>query len=270
VQRVRRHRPSELLPAVARTALRFKEKGDWVRDRIRWPWALATIAKVTIVHGNEHRASGVTDRDVVEICAAYNAIADPLGESDDDVVASLAAFMVRAAHEQFSAQLSLWEEITRFNALLADLGGLPLKIINDDLVGKLLGCALGDFTSTGFALWVGAEANAGYFDPDWPALRGLEPHITVPRIQKVFEDHFLTDFDAVKIAAKEREQDNPLLRKHEFNPLEGRPFVIMPDGRYLAPQPRYIIQKLSPPRCITQVSTASRDHRGGPLPRTSE
>ncbi len=36
-----------------------------------------------------------------------------------------------------------------------------------------------------------------------------------------------------------------MLRHHEFNPLVSRPFVTMPDGRHIAPQPHFVFQRLS-------------------------
>jgi hypothetical protein len=245
-QRVRRHRPSELLPAIAVTALEYGPQEVWIRDRLRLPWSLAVAAKVSIVHGNEHRRSGVTHRDVAEICQALNMIEDPLGADADDPTTTVTAFMVRTENEQFRWQTSMFEEISRFTALFESLDALSLKVIDYSLLGRIMGCGLGDFTTTGFALWVGAEKNSGFFDPDWPSLAALEPHISRARLREVLESHFLYDFAQFKAAAAETAQPNRDLRRHEFNPLTSRPFVTLPDGRHVAPQPKLVIQKLSP------------------------
>lgn len=62
----------------------------------------------------------------------------------------------------------------------------------------------------------------------------------------VFHDHFLTTFDDLRTAARKVEQTDQSLRHHEFNPLVNRPFVTLPDGRYVAPQPHFVFQRLSP------------------------
>ncbi len=62
----------------------------------------------------------------------------------------------------------------------------------------------------------------------------------------MLESHFLYDFAQFRAAAAEAAQPNRDLRRHEFNPLTGRPFVTLPDGRHVVPQPKLVIQKLSP------------------------
>jgi hypothetical protein len=79
-QRVRRFRPSDLLPEIAATAIRFFDKDIWSADRVRLPWALSEVAKASIVAGNEFRSAKVTQKDVYNICAFYNALDDPLGK----------------------------------------------------------------------------------------------------------------------------------------------------------------------------------------------
>lgn len=65
-------------------------------------------------------------------------------------------------------------------------------------------------------------------------------------VRQVFQDHFLTTFADVRAMAKTLEQGDQSLRHHEFNPLVSRPFVTLPDGRHIAPQPHLVFQRLSP------------------------
>jgi hypothetical protein len=88
LQRVRRYRPSELLPALAATAVQFFERDTWAADRVRLPWAIAAAAKASIISGNEYRSLGVSDEDVYEICTAYNALDNPLTNNAGDVSGS--------------------------------------------------------------------------------------------------------------------------------------------------------------------------------------
>ena len=250
VQRVRRHRPSELLPAIAANAIKFKVQADWTADSIRLPWALAAAAKTSIVAGSEHRDTRVTDKDIVQICAAYSALEDPLTRGANDVSGSAGAFLVRVSHEQFLPQQSQYEEISRLGALFDDVDQLNTKLINTALIQQLLGCTVAEFVGAGLVIAIGASSNAGYFDPSWPELwngpMSIDAHFPMQTVQRVFDDHFRTDFGSFRAVAQELTQSDQSLRHHEFNPLVSRPFVTLPNGRHIAPQPMFAYQRLSP------------------------
>lgn len=71
------------------------------------------------------------------------------------------------------------------------------------------------------------QANAGFFDANWPALRegpgAIDPHFPIDIVSRVFEQHFLGDFEEIRLAARNAEQPDLRLRHHEFNPLVSRP-----------------------------------------------
>jgi hypothetical protein len=60
-----------------------------------------------------------------------------------------------------------------------------------------------------------------------------------------------------------------MLRHHEFNPLVSRPFVTLPDGRHIAPQPHFVFQRLSPSAPTTPPSPPSTPNRSSRSPATS-
>lgn len=253
LQRVRRHRPSELLPALASTAIRLFEQDAWIADRVCLPWAIAAAAKASVVAGNEHRKSGVSERDIREICMAYNSLNTPLAHDSDDTSETsetVGALLVRTAHEQFPYQQSYFEEISRLGAIFAQVDGLDTEILSSTLIEHVLGCPLQDFVVSGFVSAVGAQSSGGFFDPEWPALRegthAINPHYSIDTVRQVFHDHFLASFAEIRAAAAKWEQTDARLRQHEFNPLVSRPFVTLPDGRYVAPQPHLVFQRLSP------------------------
>jgi hypothetical protein len=105
-QRVRRYRPSDLLPAIAATSIEFFEKETWEGDRLRLPWTLAEISKASIVAGNEFRKATVSQRDVVELCLEYSSLDDPLRQKQAGLPGTLQAFLVRLQFMQFAYQLS--------------------------------------------------------------------------------------------------------------------------------------------------------------------
>lgn len=210
LQRVRRHRPSELLPALASTAVQLFDQEAWIADRVRLPWAIAAAAKASIVAGNEHRKSGVSGRDILEICAIYNALETPLEQEPDDTSGTVGALLVRTAHEQFPYQQSYFEEIARLGALFDGIDGLDTEILGTALITRVLGCSLEDFAVAGFVLAVGAQSSAGFFDPEWPALRAgphaVKPHFSIDTVRQVFHDYFVASFDDIRAAAKGLEQ----------------------------------------------------------------
>jgi hypothetical protein len=250
VRRVRRHRPSDLLIALAHTSIRLFEQEAWTADRVRLPWAIAAAAKVSIVAGNEHRTPGVSDKDIFEICHAYNALDTPLTHLPAETSETLGAFLVRTSYEQFPYQHSHFEEISRLGALFQTVDELDTEILNRTLIERVLGCPLEQFAVAGFVLATSTQANTGFFNPDWPALRkgahAIDPHFPVDIVRRVFEQQFLADFEQIRAAARKAEQADPRLRHHEFNPLVSRPFVTLPDGRHIAPQPNFVFQRLSP------------------------
>ncbi len=227
MQRVRRHRPSDLLIALAHTSVQLFEQAAWTADRVRLPWTIAAAAKASIVAGNEHRTPGVSDRDVLEICQAYNALDTPLAHQPAETSETVGAFLVRTSYEQFSYQQSHFEEISRLGALFDTVEELETEILDRALIERVLGCSLEQFVVAGFVLATSTQANTGFFDPDWPALRegvhAIDRHFPVDIVRHVFERQFLANFEQIREAARHAEQADLRLRHHEFNPLVSRP-----------------------------------------------
>lgn len=250
VQRVRRHRPSELLPVLATTAISLFDPEAWTADRVRFPWAIAAAAKASIVASNEHRRPGATGRDVLQICALYNALETPLADDPGDSSESVGAFFVRTSYEQFRYQQSHFEEISRFAALFEGIDDFDTEVLDAALIMRLLGCSLGEFIVAGFVIATGAQASNGYFDPEWPALNhgrhAIDPHFSMDIVRHVFRNHFLATFEQICDVAKKAEQPDVRLRHHEFNPLVASPFVTLPTGSHIAPQPHFAFHRLSP------------------------
>lgn len=251
VQRVRRHRPSDLLPAIAATAIAMSNPSDYMTtgQRLLTPWALGAAAKESIVSGNEHRHPGVTDHDILEICGAFAAQRDPLGDRSSPL-APVSSFFMRMASEQFPFQISPFEEIARVQALFGDrMGTVPTEVLTEEALERVLGISVLDYVGIGLLLHVGAQRNAGYFDPRWLAQPNFAPIcdvIPAAKILNVFHRHFATDVEGFRAQARAHREPTGRLRRYEFNPLVARPFIAQPDGRYLAPQPHYVLQRISP------------------------
>jgi hypothetical protein len=81
-QRVRRHRRSEVLKAVARFSSHLQEIQYGQAPALNvpnyvTPFALAGIARTALIANNEHRDPGVSGDDVVEMCEFYANIEEP-------------------------------------------------------------------------------------------------------------------------------------------------------------------------------------------------
>jgi len=166
VARVRRHRPSDLLPALARAALQIDSLSSpsEIRDGV-FPWSLGVAAKESLTAGTEFRRPGVTQDDVREICAAYNAIRDPLVGAEQEFVSQPHSFFTRMSAEQFPFQISHFEEISRLGAMFGDLDAtLGMEVLSSDLIESVLGATVEEYIGAGFVFGVGAQKNQGFFD----------------------------------------------------------------------------------------------------------
>lgn len=247
-QRVRRYRTSDLLPAIAATAIRFFEKATW--DGVHSPWALAEAAKVSIVAGNEFRSTAVTPMSIFEICRAYNMLDDPLRLKESGVVGTPEAYFTRVETLQFPYQMSAFEEVSRIGALFETVDSIGAKVLNSLLLEEILGCSLDDYVTAGFAISTMARARSGYFDVGWPEIwespNRLGDVMNRETLDLIFRRHYLTTAAEIRVMAESGKQTNPKLHQYEYNPFQGQPFVTLPNGAHIAPQLHLVFQRMAP------------------------
>ncbi|MFD0261085.1 hypothetical protein ACFVH7_22815 [Kitasatospora indigofera] len=250
VQRVRRHRPSVLIPQIAAASARWWGETWWTSPYRKFtPWGLAETARVSLSYGNEHRQEEFSDRDLMGMLAAHQALSDLMVQDVDPE--PLFGFMLRLSGEQLVYQQSVFNDLARSAALLKQTTPQkPLKCLVPGWEEELLGCSLEDYVGTAMLLQVAAHSNAGRFDPDWLALshmRQVTDIIPAQTMTSVLRDHFVTDTAAFRAEnAKRRMSKNPMLRRFEYNPLRGRPFLSGFGPGYLAPCSHLIAPKASP------------------------
>ena len=252
-QRVRRHRPCDVLPAIARSAIaKFFTKDYMQPPLVVTPWALAGCAITSIVAGNKYRTPGVSDQDVLEMCAAHNAIAERALARHEP--GSAVKFFLRVLYEQGAYQHRGAQEIHRSGALfidtLASYEGPALEVISDAVWRDLLGCSLDEYIDIGWLVYGGVMSNQGYFDRAWldaDNFAVIREKVPAPTISRVLETFVATP--------QQLREQSPLLstpkesRKYAFNPLVSRPLVDMTscgDPRLLAPQPHFVVGRVSP------------------------
>jgi hypothetical protein len=254
VQRVRRHRVSDVLEAVAfaSVALDKHEYQDGPPPPVGsvvQQWSLAGVARASIVAGNEFRTAPVSWKDLEEMCLSFVNAEDPIlvsGPGEE----RLSSFLIRLAFEQFPLQLSIFEELARTEALLGQAAAeCGQRVISGEFWNLALGCSLRQFVRLGLLLNIGALQNSGYYDPRWLDQHNFAPILDIlprPVVENVAARHFLgSPNDFKEVAAAHRQADR-YLRKHEFNPLVVSPFVEQPDGRYIAPVPRFALTRATP------------------------
>lgn len=253
-QRVRRHRTTAVLDAVATASVALTERDYQQRDDVPYStnvqhWSLAAVAKAAVVAGNDHRSVPVTSQDIEEMCAAFIAVEEPFSRAPN-APGSLAAFLIRVAYEQFPSQHSVFADLARTQALLGDsAASVDQDVINPGFWTDALGCSLTDFVGVAFLMNVGAIKNGGYYDPAWMAQPNFEEvFVHLPRdvIESVSARHFLATRDMFRSTAEMHRQSDIYLRRFEFNPLVVHPFVEHPDGRFIAPCPGHALTRATP------------------------
>lgn len=251
VQRIRKHKPSSLLPKVAAAACHYQTRDQWIASpyRIYTPWALADVARVALASGTEFNRSDATDHDLEVILAAYDALDDPLFRDKN-----LHAFMLRKAGEQLTWQSSDFHAMARTVALFIQTSStkqLQCLIPGWDL--EVLGYPLTDYIGTAQLIWASAINCFGFFDPEFFATSGgalATQHVAKETVLNILNAHFATN--TVKFRAEERlvaeriTNRNPQLRRYTYNPLRGRPVLTDYGDGYFCPIPKLIPAKVGP------------------------
>lgn len=247
-QRVRRHRPSELVPAIAAiTSGMSDDDFRAMKQRLVFPWGLAAAARESLCRANEHRPGGVTSQDVMEISGAYNALSEPM--LDGTVVGSLHAFMTRISNEQFPYQQSPFEELTRPYAMYhMNSDSVVTELVDREFWERALGCSMQHFWGAGFFSWTTAQRNSGWVDlailgnPDLGRLFEGVPRKT---LEEVIKRHFSTTRPAYCARVEETRSKETELRRYDFNPLIRTPLIHWNDERFLAPIAQLVLRPVS-------------------------
>lgn len=254
VQRVRRHRPSSLVPIVARYGAAYFEREAFLRKSgsLYAPWVLAEIARVSLLYGTELNRQRATEDDLLSCCAAYQSLSDPMLERGAD--GALGDFFLRIAGEQLSFQQSVLYDLARTAALLELTAPRKApKIATEGWAEELLGCKLRDYVGTASLLHAGALKNAGRFDLNLLTLPAFDEVVReIPRdvLRAVIEKHFMASRaelaevhqrSRLRAGAPRREY-----RRFSFNPLTSRPAISGLSDVLLIPVPGLIVRKASP------------------------
>lgn len=249
-QRVRRYKPSSLLPLIAAAAVRYREQKDWLNSPYRkyTPWALADAARVSLAYGTEFNRADATDRDLLQILNAYSRFDDPFLRNED-----LRAFMLRMAGEQLTWQSSDYEALARTAAIFTQTPQLePAECLRPGWDTGLFGCTLQEYVGTAQLVWASAIACGGRFNPalfDTPDGKLIARHVGRDTVVRVIDAHFATgaeQFRAENKLAAGRAGPDDHLRRFTYNPLRGHPLLTGFGPGYLCPMPQLAWAKATP------------------------
>lgn len=245
IQRIRRYRPSSLVPWISRVGAHYSDIGSWLDgDYIRFtPWALADIARVSLVLGSEFLGDA-TRADLLLCAEDYrNLESAGLGSGSPG---STEGFLLRTGYEQLPFGQSLKGEIARGVALFEQTApSKDLAIIRPGWDRDLLGCTLSQFAGIGCVVYAVAKQHHGRFSTHWfddPGLRPITSEIPLSLMRNVLDHEFIGDRDFFRQFADEN-QPSPL-RRFTFNPLLGRPVARVNHGLFV-PVPLQVIRKIS-------------------------
>jgi hypothetical protein len=249
-QRVRRYKPSSLVPLIAAAAARYWQQQDWLNSPYRkyTPWALADAARVSLACGTEFNRADATDQDLLQILNAYSQFDDPFLRDRD-----LRAFMLRMAGQQMTWQVPEYETLARTAAILAQTSPLqPMECLHRGWDAEVFGCSLAEYVGTAQLAWASAITCAGWFDPavfDTPDGELIARHVGRDVVVRVLDTHFATAIARFRGEDKEctvRAGRDDQLRRFTYNPLRGRPLLAGFGPGYLCPVPHLAMAKAAP------------------------
>lgn len=242
----RRFNQIELLTRIAQAAVALPVEGaDNPAYRRTPPWALAALAKASIMHGNPYRTRSASPKDVTIGCAIYNNINITTHRPNDPAL----NLLVRMAYEQFPWRQLSQEDLARVESLFDGYSGRKqLGVLDEAAVSELLGAPVKVAVRVAIMLIGIAKYTGGFFDlalldrDDFTKILKVLPR---EQIESVINTSLVTDFaDFKKRAAGAPPLAN--LEQYMFNPLTARPLLRLDDGRLLAPVPQLIASRLSP------------------------
>jgi hypothetical protein len=211
------------------------------------PWALADIARVSLVHGNEHRDAPTGFSDVLECVDSYNDLEDPdLAAQKPGAVANL---LLRLASEQLAYNLPPQATISRSVAMLEQtVPSKTPKIMHTGWAEELLGGSVGDFVGTGFLLQTACGPNTGLFDLSWvddQNALGLDEYMDLETVREILRTQFTSTLEEFKQKNAVQYHPGPY-RRFSHNPLLNTPAVSGVVENLLIPVAPVITRKVSP------------------------
>ncbi|MEV4677303.1 hypothetical protein AB0K34_37095 [Actinomadura sp. NPDC049382] len=250
IQLVRAFPPSSLLPFVAQAGVWATEERRAGKSPIHaWQeWALADIARVSIVHSNEFRAGAASIDKLRRIHSAFTLHGNRRLPEDP-----LEALLLRLIGQQFGLQADGYLAPARSAAILLDTyTSKKLEVLGQaDWEQNMLGCSLAEYVTAIQIASACALTGAGRVLLDRVSSTDAERLLDVvgaTTLKDVVDRHLAIDTAAFKKAEEPRRLQAPKnLRRFTFNPLCDRPLLKGYGAGYLCPSPSLLWAKSAPP-----------------------
>jgi len=278
ISRISRYRTWDLLAKVGDLANRVEREGNlWTvtrrtrresgrvqEDSVHFsPWALAFIAKYSILEGDNYRTPTVSDNDLYELVSMYNNLDDPFLHKPDGQPFEAFSYLVRTGWEQFSFQEGVRQLIPRYYALLRlfnEHDSTPVMDISREWQARS-GITIEDYMTLGLAAWAKAcktpvFRKAIFAETEVQALRKRSTHQNLT----AFFNLCTADYERFR-AESERFALPPTYARTEFNALRKYPLIEAHRHELTAPVPQLIIERATKGICYEMQALFQEDKR---------
>ncbi|GIJ08463.1 hypothetical protein Van01_16770 [Micromonospora andamanensis] len=227
------------------------------------PWAVSLVAREALAGGLAATGRQRATAEVLpELNRLVHELADPLTAPRQPDGGSGTGFLVRAGYQQFPYQQPVFGDTARMRPMLTRSFPRPrYQILSDQVITDLLGVDVGTYTSLAPFFLAATMNNAGLFNPAWLDLPHFAPvlaAVSKEEILRVWHTRMSAPAGQLRALARSGRNLRSELRQYDFNPLADRPFVVLPDGNGLAPQPLFVVGRFS----MAALYYAGRDRYG--------
>lgn len=249
-RRVREHRTTDLLVEIAAAnahlrAVEFGRAEPLDAPNSVQSFALGGVARAALVGGQDRYGKPATLRDLIELCELYFDVEDPALSGPKERL--LRASLTHMGYEQIGSQTSVMENIGRTLVLLCDHAATTAGAPTASDWEECLEVSLEHFMRLGFMMYFAAADGGGAIHRD--RLRDDE---VASILSPATPDEGLAVIDRWFAASPEQLQADGAAEqqrgaeKWSLSPLVAHPIVTLPDGRYLVPWPRLILDRITP------------------------
>ncbi|MFI5916829.1 hypothetical protein [Dactylosporangium sp. NPDC051541] len=217
------------------------------------PWSVSLVAREALAGGLAAQGRQNPDAQVLPALDVYvHELEDPLLRRADNGAAgdgSVAGFMLRTGYQQFPYQQPIFGDTARMRPMLKRSFPRPrFQVLSDAVIEELLGADVDAYTDLAPFFLAAVMVNGGTFNPTWLDQPNFVPvceQTPKEQILRVYSTRLSAPAAKLQAAARAPRHQQQDLRQHDFNPLIDRPFVVLPDGIGLAPQPLFVTGRFS-------------------------
>lgn len=209
------------------------------------PWALAQVAKASMLCGNDFRhRDQICEKDIVHLANQYQRLPTLKGSEVD---ASL--IPLRLAYEQFPFMTSDLEEWARSIAIFERMPSSESQLEQYSLLGEsVYDCPVSEVVYVLRVISAFSSGHRGWWSDEYFLADGFRVHSEKIGLEKcvAIRKSLTSNLSALSISCRELEIDGAHLQAEDENPLWTQPIVEYPDGRLLVPIPRFLDFLASP------------------------